>query len=176
MPTIGSINVLSVNDWIVFQQRVDGTLSFNRGWAEYRNGFGTYNTNFWMGLEKLHQLTRSGKYMLRLEVFTQAGKWLSDEYDTFSIESEPAKYKINMGTCYGDGGNGMNALTYPNGRVNGRPFTTLEQGGCAASWQGGWWYENCFNINLNGAYGSSFSISSIGTKLTTSRMMMKQIN
>ncbi|ESO01653.1 hypothetical protein HELRODRAFT_140925, partial [Helobdella robusta] len=54
--------------WLVIQQRIDGSLSFNKSWASYKSGFGIYYRNFWLGLEKMHQLTASADYRLRFEI------------------------------------------------------------------------------------------------------------
>ena len=83
--------VQSVNNWIGFQQRINSSLDFNRSWSEYKSGFGIYNGNFWMGLEKIYQLTSSGQYRLRFELLTIDGRWISSEYDTFQTGQRARK-------------------------------------------------------------------------------------
>ncbi len=41
----------------VFQRRVDGTVNSTRSWAEYRDGFGDKEGEFWLGNEILRRLT-----------------------------------------------------------------------------------------------------------------------
>ncbi|KAL1377533.1 hypothetical protein pipiens_016198 [Culex pipiens pipiens] len=43
--------------WAVFQRRMDGSVDFNRTFAEYLNGFGDPRGEFWLGLETLHAVT-----------------------------------------------------------------------------------------------------------------------
>ncbi|CAF4021142.1 unnamed protein product, partial [Rotaria sp. Silwood1] len=49
--------------WTVIQRRINGTIDFYRGWDDYKNGFGDLHTEFWLGNEKIHQLTNQGQYM-----------------------------------------------------------------------------------------------------------------
>ena len=84
MPNVAPVMVLSVNNWIVVQQRIDSSVSFKRNWADYKNGFGVFNGNFWLGLESLHQLTASANYRMRFQVLV-SGDWMTDEYDQFSV-------------------------------------------------------------------------------------------
>merc|ERR1711931_266068 len=56
------------DDWILLQHRifVNDTDEFQEnGWEQYKNGFGNANgTAYWMGLEKMHQITLTGTWQL----------------------------------------------------------------------------------------------------------------
>ena len=110
-----------------------------------------------MGLEKIYQLTASGHYQLRFEVRLRGlgptDQWFSDVYDNFNLDSEVNKYAIHVSGYSGDNGDVMNI---PGRNHNGMKFTTNDQDNdfsptrnCAASSNGGWWYNNCWDINLN---------------------------
>ena len=72
----------SVHGWIVIQQRLDGSVDFNRSWAEFCDGFGdTGNGSFCLGNEQIYQLTNGGNCQGRFEVLTsKSRKWYSVEY------------------------------------------------------------------------------------------------
>ena len=46
----------------VFQKRTDGRLNFNRGWEEYRNGFGKLSQEHYLGNEIIHNIAMQDKY------------------------------------------------------------------------------------------------------------------
>ena len=50
-------------------------MSFNKKWAEYRDGFGsaTGEDNYWLGLDKVYCLMQMGSARLRVEVFIMKG-------------------------------------------------------------------------------------------------------
>ncbi|XP_071795628.1 uncharacterized protein [Asterias amurensis] len=55
--------------WIVFQRRVNGSVNFNRSWAEYKKGFGSMDCEFWLGNEILHNLTDAERnWTIRLDL------------------------------------------------------------------------------------------------------------
>ena len=180
IPAVARFTSTSVHNWIVLQQRVDGRVSFYRSWEEFKVGFGSPDGNFWFGLEKVHKMTNSAPYKLRIEFMLQNGSWYSAEYDTFRVESESQYYRIHVGGYSGDQCDVMN-LDH-----NGMNFTTYDRdndkdgsGNCAVNGNqggGGWWYRYCALFNLNGYYGKGgFSVYCSGWNfLSASRMMLKR--
>jgi len=66
-----AVPLLTINGWILMQRKVTGGLvTFNRNWAEYRDGFGSAagNDNYWLGLDKVYHLMQLGSVRLRVEV------------------------------------------------------------------------------------------------------------
>ncbi|BFZ04532.1 hypothetical protein BsWGS_07571 [Bradybaena similaris] len=50
--------------WVIIQRRTKGDVNFFRGWADYKKGFGTPDSDFWIGLDVIHNLTTQ---VIRLE-------------------------------------------------------------------------------------------------------------
>jgi len=66
-----TVPLLTVNSWIMMQRKAPNSpVSFNKNWAEYRDGFGSLavNVNYWLGLEKVYRLVQLGSLRLRVEV------------------------------------------------------------------------------------------------------------
>jgi len=63
----GSVALMSVFGWIVIYQRIGDTFDCNLPWADYKAGFGSIDSNFWLGLENMHLLTSSQPYRLSTE-------------------------------------------------------------------------------------------------------------
>ena len=102
----GAFNVFcdqetSGGGWTVFQKRLDGSVSFDRSWDDYKNGFGNLNDEFWLGLDKIYRLTEKKRNRLRvdLEDFTFSTAYA--EYDMFAVSNEATKYKLSLGRCSG---------------------------------------------------------------------------
>ena len=67
----GPVIVKSVFGWIMIHQHIAGRPErtfLNRPWADFKNGFGLLDYDFWLGLEKMHQLSSSEPYRLRVEM------------------------------------------------------------------------------------------------------------
>ena len=52
----GTVPVMSVFDWIIIHQNFEDNFDWELPWADYRDGFGDINSNFWLGLKRLHLL------------------------------------------------------------------------------------------------------------------------
>ena len=88
--------------WTVIQKRLDGSVDFYRGWVDYKHGFGNLNGEFWLGLDKMHQLTKTGRNRIRIELEDTQGKTAYADYDMFAVASERAKYLLSLGTYSGE--------------------------------------------------------------------------
>ena len=87
--------------WTVFQKRLDGSVDFYRGWSDYKRGFGNLNGEFWLGLDKIHRLTKP-RNKLRVDLEDTTGNTVYAEYDMFAVTSERTKYQLSLGTYSGD--------------------------------------------------------------------------
>eukprot|EP00073_Rattus_norvegicus_P051921 XP_017454305.1 PREDICTED: tenascin-N isoform X1 [Rattus norvegicus] len=141
--------------WIVFQRRNTGQLDFFKRWRSYVEGFGDPMKEFWLGLDKLHNLTTgtTTRYEVRADLQT-ANESAYAVYDFFQVASSKERYKLSVGKYRGTAGD---ALTYHNGWK----FTTFDRdndialSNCALTHHGGWWYKNCHLANPNGKYGET---------------------
>uniref|UniRef100_A0A8C6RLI8 Tenascin-N n=1 Tax=Nannospalax galili TaxID=1026970 RepID=A0A8C6RLI8_NANGA len=141
--------------WIVFQRRNTGQLDFFKRWRSYVEGFGDPMKEFWLGLDKLHNLTTGTptRYEVRADLQT-ANESAYAVYDFFQVASNKERYKLSVGKYRGTAGD---ALTYHNGWK----FTTFDRdndialSNCALTHHGGWWYKNCHLANPNGKYGET---------------------
>ncbi|KAG4078677.1 hypothetical protein HA402_015267 [Bradysia odoriphaga] len=143
----------SEDKWTVILNRFNGATSFYRNWVEYKNGFGNIATEFWIGLDKLYEITNSKLHELYIVLEDFDGVIKHARYSQFSIGSEKEGYPLNvLGEYSGTAGD---SLSYHAGSK----FSTFDvdndvwlEGNCAQSHTGGWWYNSCDTSNLNGKY------------------------
>jgi len=181
--------LMSVFDWIMVQQHLGYTFDWNLPWADYKAGFGSIDADFWFGLEKMHLLTSSQPYRLRVEVqHRSTSQWYSAEYWSFKIGDElNDKYRLEVSGYSGDAGDSLQYEGDFNGNGyfgsfyhNGMKFTTIDQDNdesvdnCAAFAGGGWWFHNCVWACLTCDSGS-FDWWSMGNEgyAANGRMMIK---
>ena len=103
--------------WAVFQKRLDGSVDFYRGWDDYKRGFGNLNGEFWLGLDKIHRLTKE-RSRLRVDLEDTIGKTANAEYDFFGVASERSKYKLSLGKYSGKYGRRGGAVASCRMRCN----------------------------------------------------------
>ena len=80
----------------VFQRRIDGSVDFYRTWADYKNGFGVVNGEFWLGNDNIHSLTSSGDDVLRIDMKAFDGSTAFVAYTKFYIDNESTFYTLRF--------------------------------------------------------------------------------
>jgi len=173
------VPVMSAFGWIIIHQHLGYTFDWQLSWAAYKAGFGSIDADFWLGLEKMHLLTSSRPYRLRVEVqHRSTNLWYSAEYWSFKIGDElNDKYRLEVSGYSGDAGD---SLQYEGNwgiwYHNWIKFTTFDQdndespGNCAPNRGGGWWYNQCYYgcLTCNSEHSRWYNIDIIN-----SRMMVK---
>nr|XP_044986699.1 microfibril-associated glycoprotein 4 isoform X1 [Jaculus jaculus] len=167
--------------WTVFQKRFNGSVSFFRGWNDYKLGFGRADGEYWLGkvgpgrggapsasslltsgrpspgLQNLHLLTLKQKYELRVDLEDFENNTAYAKYVDFSISPNAVSAEEDGYTLYvagfEDGGAG-DSLSYHSGQK----FSTFDRDqdlfvqNCAALSSGAFWFRSCHFANLNGFY------------------------
>ncbi|XP_056100939.1 microfibril-associated glycoprotein 4-like [Rhinichthys klamathensis goyatoka] len=138
--------------WTVIQRRMDGSVNFYRPWNQYKRGFGNVESEYWLGLENMFQLTRNRNYILRVDLEDFEGRKGFALYSSFSVDCECNGYKLQV-SGFTDGGAG-DSLAYHNNQK----FSTfdkdqdVDEKNCANMRLGAFWYGDCAYANPNGAY------------------------
>nr|XP_021403369.1 microfibril-associated glycoprotein 4 [Lonchura striata domestica] len=141
----------------VFQRRFNGSVSFFRGWNDYRAGFGRADGEYWLGLQSVALLTLQARYELRVELEDFENNSAAATYGSFAlsptaVSAEEDGYALHV-AGFVDGGAG-DSLSYHNGQK----FSTFDRDqdlfaqNCAALSSGAWWFRSCHFSNLNGFY------------------------
>ena len=158
-PYIEPFKVYCNNEYTIFQRRMDGSVNFTRGWAEYASDFGDVWGEHWMGLEKIHCLTtRTARTEMRIDMADFRGDKKYAYYNFFMVGNAASKYKLQVAGYSGTAGD---SIQFGSGgwNLNGMAFSTYDRDNdlnidrnCAQDWKGGWWYKACMPSQLNGIY------------------------
>lgn len=159
----------------MIQRRIDGSLSFDRSWRDYMDGFGDLHSEFWLGNNHIHDLSTQGDYSLRIELEDWSNRHKHALYQSFrlaaykctnthnhvlhnvptpslcvcacSVEDEEHLYRLHVS---GFSGTVQDSFSWYHDKQG---FSTPDSGNiCAEISHGGWWYNQCFYANLNGVY------------------------
>ncbi|KAJ7332180.1 hypothetical protein JRQ81_014360 [Phrynocephalus forsythii] len=138
--------------WTVIQHRVNGSVSFQKSWKEYKQGFGDPAGEHWLGNEAIHLLTNQGAYSLRVDLLDWGGQHALAQYEKFRLGGERQRYRLFLKGYKGTAGQ-QSGLP-----LQGTGFSTRDADNdncmckCAQMLSGGWWFDACGQSNLNGIY------------------------
>ncbi|VDI75649.1 Hypothetical predicted protein [Mytilus galloprovincialis] len=156
--------------WSIIQRHQDGNVDFQRTWAEYENGFGNLEGDYWLGNKHIHRMTSSGKYELRIDLTNNKNEKKYAVYKQFSIGDSASKYKLSVGSYSGNAGDSMKFH-------NGMMFSSTDQdndqhGGDCAKQYGPWWHKQCCTSALNNKLSSNLYWTTFDNNAAKSSVMM----
>ena len=166
---------------VVRRNRDVPSISFERTWQDYENGFGVFG-NHWLGLKHIHRLSSRGKQMISLIYRTQNGNeshMLDGAWDSFTVDGANTLYMLSLGPS-----RKRNDVMHS---AKGQPFYTRDKITnprtlrCGLRFSGGWWFDNCsrrksYLINLNGQFNATDADKSVfvGTHVVISAEIRMQ--
>ncbi|CAG4962293.1 unnamed protein product [Parnassius apollo] len=145
------VDTWCVNGTTLLQRRYNGTVEFNRKFSEYVRGFGNPASEYWIGLESMHQLTVDNCSSMRIDMTDIYGSSWYAQYENFYVGDADSGYVLEVG---GFRGNASDAFEYQNHME----FSTIDRDRdisnthCAGNYEGGWWFSHCQHVNINGKY------------------------
>ncbi|XP_057309035.1 ficolin-1-A-like [Hydractinia symbiolongicarpus] len=124
--------------WIKFQNRFDKSVDFNKHLNDYKEGFGDINGEFWLGLEKLHQLTETDNHLLYLKGVLKTGYTHIELYLNFKIANEANQYAISVTPLKCENQN----KDWPCYLLKNACFNMFKRPICPDCLEG-WWWSQC---------------------------------
>ena len=144
--------------WIVIQRRNAsmGWVNFVRNWADYEKGFGDLDSEFWIGLETIYELTKQGPMQMQVSVWNESNNAaITWNYLNFQVSGPDQYYALSNIARSGSGDGSYGAFYSGSSSIR---FSTYDRDydsygdSCAYVSQGGWWYYNCGYANPNGRH------------------------
>lgn len=142
--------------WTVLQRRINGSVSFDRRFDEYVNGFGDPAGEHWIGLKHIRSLTVNGDYRLRFDLtnFKTPATSVYVEYSKFLIGDSCSQYQVQSIGDYQPGTTTQGDLNSFDVHLWNKFYAKDKDNGlnCASTRGGGWWYVGCGESALNSNY------------------------
>ncbi|NWU09105.1 FGL1L protein, partial [Cephalopterus ornatus] len=141
--------------WTVIQRNNrDTPVTWAESWSTYKHGFGNVHTEYWLGTENIHQITRQKVYQVRFVIWDASNNKRFADYNLFSLDDESQGYRLRLGAHSGTAEDAMASVSTSTTHDNMK-FSTKDRdqdtssGNCASHHGGGWWYSACYSVRLN---------------------------
>ncbi|XP_046577589.1 fibrinogen-like protein 1 [Haliotis rubra] len=130
------------------------SVDFYQNWDGYKNGFGDVTGDHWLGLEKIHLITKPGSYELRAGAVLKNKSRYHQYYEDTRVADETNGYMITFSAVRTPNIQPLGDCLSP---LNGSSFSTFDRdndnlpsGSCAVDYQSGWWFNACADCNPTG--------------------------
>lgn len=131
--------------WTTIIRRTWSSLTFNRPYYEYEEGFGELEKDFWYGLRAMRDITTRTPYEMRFDMFDVVNDTVSAShafYSSFRVEGE--NYTLHLGSFSGSDEILVNNLIQFDGQQfyakREKQDQGLEATECIDRFKAGWWY------------------------------------
>ncbi|XP_032863032.2 fibrinogen-like protein 1-like protein [Tyto alba] len=141
--------------WTVIQRNRQSTeITWAESWSTYKYGFGNVHTEYWLGTEYIHHISKQKVYQVRFVIWDATNATKFADYNLFSVEDESQGYRLRLGAYSGTAGDAMAsnsaATMHDNMKFSAKDLDQdTHSGNCASSYGGGWWYSACYSVRLN---------------------------
>ncbi|XP_066957217.1 LOW QUALITY PROTEIN: fibrinogen-like protein 1 [Macrobrachium rosenbergii] len=92
---------------VLLRRPLDTQVNFDRGWRDYSNGFGSPDTEYWIGNEALHALTNGATQVLRVDMTDWDRESRYAQYSSFHVADRDHDYRLRVGTVSGTAGDAL---------------------------------------------------------------------
>ncbi|NWS60271.1 FGL1L protein, partial [Chunga burmeisteri] len=141
--------------WTVVQRNCHSTeITWAESWSTYKHGFGNMHTDYWLGTEYIHQISKQKVYQVRFVIWDAENNTKFADYNLFGLKDESHGYRLRLGMYSGTAEDAMDSDN-PSTTHDSMKFSTKDRdqdtysGNCASHSGGGWWYSACYSVQLN---------------------------
>ncbi|XP_068103534.1 fibrinogen-like protein 1-like protein [Hyperolius riggenbachi] len=142
--------------WTVIQRNsYNSEITWSETWTAYEFGFGNIEQDHYLGNKYIHLLTNQKWNQVRFLLVDAKNTTKHSDYDSFFLNNATDQYRMRLGTYKGDAGDSMASADLKNLHDNMR-FSTFDKdndrqynNNCADKNGGGWWYDSCYDAQLN---------------------------
>ena len=121
-----------------------------------QTGFGSLQTDLWLGLEAMHQITTKQPHKARFHMIADDGTAYMAEYSSFKVDDEATNYRLSVSGHSGNASDDITALGKTYQINNGQSFTTRDRdndgrsdANCAVKYHSAWWHKSCSSVHIN---------------------------
>ncbi|XP_062136303.1 fibroleukin-like [Drosophila sulfurigaster albostrigata] len=164
------VHQIKVSGFGFFNVKCD-IQSAGPGWIIIQQRVGTIQSDFFLGLEKIHRLTNSQRFELLLHFVGRNGLTFYAQYDNFKISDEDTGYALSLGAFNGNVRDGLRDSEHMKFSTSDRD--ALDFLNCAQEFKNGWWHRGCFDWNLNLLDGIDETLDFFGVPLKSVQMLIR---